>query len=87
MFCRFQNTGHICLELTHNVKVNSISVTTECLCLFLIETKPNPALLSYYDYVKDREIKELIPEMIPEFVVPDLTDFQVELILKNEFIK
>jgi len=37
----------------------------------------NPAVIKYYDYVKDREIHEVVPEMIPEFVVPDLEGFKV----------
>lgn len=45
--------------------------------LSLLGTKSNPAVLKYFDYEKEREIMETVPEMIPEFVVPDLTGFKV----------
>ena len=45
--------------------------------LFVLGTKSNPAVLKYFDYEKEREMMEIVPEMIPEFVVPDLTGFNV----------
>ena len=37
-------------------------------------------MIKYYDYAKEREIIESFPEMIPEFIVPDLTDCNVSLL-------
>ena len=45
--------------------------------LLYIGSKSNPAVIKYYDYVKEREMIETVPEMIPEFIVPSLANFKV----------
>lgn len=44
-----------------------------------IGAKENCAVLTYYDYVKEREVTEIVAEMIPEFVVPDLSKYKVNI--------
>ncbi|XP_067951658.1 uncharacterized protein [Watersipora subatra] len=41
-------------------------------------SKSNPAVIKYYDYVKEREMIETVPEMIPEFIVPSLANFKLK---------
>lgn len=52
----------------------------------IVEAQWNPSVIKYYDYVKERELKEHIPEMVPEFVIPDLSDFKVSEQCKNSVI-